>query len=226
MKWFIMILLFVGGIFYLYKNPPGSYGRTDYSHARVESYKFVKDMSEEEKRAALDPVLPDRPEQSAVPALSQQTVATLRGLVSKDSNEDVRLAAAETLWELQDEQAASLLKRFFKNSYSASTKGKILEMVKQEKSKVALDVLKVGLSDYDKEVKKKAIEAIRDMGTVDAEQALNPMLKDFDKDVRLCAVNAMRELQAKIKEYQEQKAAELDKLAGEDAKRRKHAIGI
>lgn len=198
MKWLLMLIVFVGGIFYLMN-------QRKQDAINAEKLRLVK--SDQIKLS--EPVLPERQEKSTALKFSQQTLATLRTLTT-DSNEKVRLASAELLWQIQDENVADVIRGMFETETEASTKKQLIDILQQTKSMLSLNLIAEALKDYDKDTRIKAVEAIGTFGTKEAIPALNPALKDYDEEVRLQALKAVDTIRKDIEALKQKQMAELE----------------
>jgi len=85
MKWIILVLIFIGGIFYII------------NQKKQEEIKKVQiEQIKKDEAKSLDPDLPPIPQNEYIMKFSKQTLLTLRNL-SEDTNEKVRLASVELL---------------------------------------------------------------------------------------------------------------------------------
>ena len=98
MKWFLLLLIFIAGVYYL------SNQRKVEVHQKV----LVEKIKQNAIKTTLEPLLPFKPEKAYVMKFSMQTLTTLRTL-TYDPNYKVRAAAAELLWQLQDEQIPAIM---------------------------------------------------------------------------------------------------------------------
>ncbi|OGS13424.1 MAG: hypothetical protein A2234_10035 [Elusimicrobia bacterium RIFOXYA2_FULL_58_8] len=192
-----MFAIFVGGIFYLINQKKQEAINAD--KLRLAKADQIK-LSE--------PALPVKQEKSTALKFSQQTLSTLRSLTG-DSNEKVRLAAAELLWQIQDENVFELIKGMFETETEASTKKQLIDILKQDKNKQSLALISEALKDYDKETRLKAVETIGTFASKEAIPALNLALKDYEEEVRLRALKAVDTLR---KDIEARKTAELQQL--------------
>ena len=199
MKWFLMLLIFIAGIYYLVNQ-----------HKRETQQQQVAQLSKEEKlRTLTDPVLPAKPDKPYVMKFSLQTIKTLRNL-TQDSNEKVRFASAELLWQLQDESAPSIIKNMFENETELPVKKQLIEMLAKDKSKLSLALLSEALKDYDRDIRLQAVEAIGKFSNKEAIPALSSVLEDSDEEVRLKALEAVNRIRQDVEEHKEQQLQELD----------------
>ena len=199
MKWFLMLLIFIAGIYYLVNQ-----------HKREVQQKQTAQLSKEEKiRTLPDPVLPAVPEKPYVMKFSLQTIKTLRNL-TQDSNEKVRFASAELLWQLQDESAPAIIKVMFENETELPIKKMLIDMLAKDKSKLSLALLNEALKDYDRDIRLQAVEAIGKFSNKEAIPALSSVLEDTDEEVRLKALQAVNKIRQDIEAHKEQQLRELD----------------
>jgi len=197
MKWILMLAVFVGGIFYLV------------NQRKQEAVRAAKaELEKTQQINTAEPALPATQEKSTALKFSAQTIVTLRNLTG-DSNEKVRVASAELLWQLQDEQAASIIKNMFSTETEASTKAQLIDIVQKDKNMASLALLTEALKDYDKETRIKAVEAIGTYGTKEAIPALDHALKDYDEEVRFKALGAVDRIRKDIEEAKKKQLEEL-----------------
>ena len=199
MKWLLMLLIFIAGIYYLVNQ-----------HKREVQQKQTAQLSKEEKmRTLTDPVLPAIPEKPYVMKFSLQTIKTLRNL-TQDSNEKVRFASAELLWQLQDESAPSIIKRMLEEETEAVVKKQLIDMLAKDKSKLSLALLSKALKDYDRDIRLQAVAAIGNFSNKEAIPALSSVLEDTDEEVRLKALEAVNKTRQDIEAHKEQQLREMD----------------
>ncbi|HBA60023.1 MAG TPA: hypothetical protein DCZ92_04230 [Elusimicrobia bacterium] len=197
MKWILMLAIFVGGIFYLVNQR-----KQEVINAEKERLAMTEQIKTEE------PVLPASQEKSTALKFSAQTIQTLRALTS-DSNEKVRVASAELLWQLQDEEAANIIKNMFSTETEGATKQQLIEIIQRDKNRASLALLMEALKDYDKETRIKAVEAIGSYSTKEAIPALDHALKDYDEEVRFKALQAVDKIRKDIEALKKQQLEEL-----------------
>ncbi|HNW44377.1 MAG TPA: HEAT repeat domain-containing protein [Elusimicrobiales bacterium] len=198
MKWLLMLFVFIGGIFYLMN-------QRKEEAINKEKLRLVK--ADQVKLS--EPVLPQKQEKSTALKFSPQTLVTLRALTS-DSNEKVRIAAAELLWQMQDDSVSDLIKAMFENETEASTKKQLIDILKKDKNLQSLSLLSEALKDSDKDTRIKAVEAIGTFGTKEAIPALSVALKDYDEEVRLKALKAVDNIRKDIEALRKKQLAELE----------------
>jgi len=199
MKWIILFLIFIGGIYYLI------------NQKKQEEIKKVQiEQIKKEDAKVLDPELPNIPQNEYLMKFSKQTINTLR-ILTEDTNSKVRMASIELLWQLQDEKSPEIIKRIFGSETETEVKLKLIDMLSASKSKLSLQLLAVALKNYDKETRLKAAEAIGTFITKDAITILNPALNDYDEEVKLKALESINKIKKEIEQHREQKMKELTK---------------
>lgn len=199
MKWILMFLIFLAGVYYLVNE-----------NKNEAKEKEMLQLAKKDNITALpDPALPVKPEKTYLIKFSMETLKTLRGL-TQDSNEKVRFAATELLWQLQDESAPGVVKNMFENETEIFVKKSLITMLSKDKTKLSLALLTEGLKDYDKETRLAAIAAIGTFMNKEAIPALKPALQDYDEEVRLKALEAVNRIRLDIEAHKEQQLRELD----------------
>ena len=193
MKWIIMFLIFVGGIYYLVNR----------HKAEIRQPGLSEQIKKDKAAAVEEQVLPQTPEKIYVIKFSLSTLQTLRAL-TQDPNEKVRFAAAELLWQLRDEQIPGIIKRIFADETEPTVKKNIIDILAKDKSKLSLALIAIALNDYDKETRIKAVEAIGTFSNKEAIIVLNPAMQDYDEEVRLKAIEAVNRIRADIQTNTEQ----------------------
>jgi len=199
MKWILMVLIFLAGIYYL----------VNQNKNEAKKKEMLQLAKKDEITALPDPALPVKPEKTYLIKFSMETLKTLRGL-TQDSNEKVRFAAAELLWQLQDESAPGVVKAMFENETEIFVKKSLITMLSKDKTKLSLALLTEGLKDYDKETRLASIAAIGTFSNKEAIPALKPALQDYDEEVRLKALEAVNRIRLDIEAHKEQQLRELD----------------
>ena len=199
MKWILMLLIFVAGIYYLINEKKND------EKKKV----MMEQVKKDQIIAQADPALPVKLEKTFLIKFSLQTLKTLR-LLTEDSNEKVRFAAAELLWQLQDESAPAVLKNMLENETEAAVKKNIISMLAKDKTKLSLALLTESLKDYDKETRLRAVAAIGSFSNKEAIPALSRALEDYDEEVRLKALEAVNSIRRDIEAHKEEQLRELD----------------
>jgi HEAT repeat protein len=151
-----------------------------------------------------------KPEKAYLIKFSMETLKTLRALTA-DPNEKVRAAAVELLWQLQDEQAPSIIKRMFQEETETNVKSGLIDMVSKDKSKLSLELLAEAMNDYDREIRLKAIAALGTFSNREALVVLNKSMEDYDEEVRLKAVESVNSIRRDIEAHKEEQLRELEK---------------
>lgn len=201
MKWLMLLLVFIGGIFYLFNQK---------KQEELAKEKARQQQAEQIKTS--EPELPQTTEKSTALKLGQQTLETMRTLTS-DTNEKVRLAAVELLWQMQDDQVDEIVKNMFETETDAETKQQLIEILARTKSVKSLNLIAVALKDTDKDVKIKAVDALGTFGTKEAIPALNAALKDYDEEVRLKALKAVDNVRRDIENTKQEQLQRLQEQA-------------
>lgn len=194
MKWVILLLVFIGGIYYLVQQDKREKERVQ------QAEQLKKDQSTE--------ALPVKTEKAYNLKFSVDTVKTLRGL-TQDANAKVRYAAVELLWQLQDEYAPSIIKKMLQEETEASTKQDIIKLLSNDKTRISLALLAEALNDYDKDTRLKAVEAISGFTNKEAIPVLGKSLNDYDEEVRLKALEAINKIRKNLEIQKEQQLKEL-----------------
>lgn len=192
MKWFLLFLIFIAGIYYLVNQ------RKEEMRQKVAAEQVQKDKI----IATAEPDLPQKPDKVYVMKLSMQTLSTLRTL-TYDANDKVRAAAVDLLWQLQDDQAPVIIKRIFQEETEDSVKKNLIDILARDKSKLSLALLSEAMNSYDKETRLRAVDAIGSFSNKEAIQVLNKGLKDYDEDVRLKSLEAVNRIRRDIEANKE-----------------------
>jgi HEAT repeat protein len=199
MKWFLMLLIFIAGVYYL----------VNQNKEEARRQEMVQLAKKDQITTLPEPALPVKPEKTYVIKFSMATLKTLRSL-TEDSNERVRFAAAELLWQLQDESAPGVIKNMLENETESSVKMQLIDMLAKDKSKLSLALLTESLKDYDRDTRLHAVKAIGTFSNKEAIPALNRALQDYDEEVRLKALEAVNSIRKDIETHKEQQLRELE----------------
>jgi len=199
MKWFLMLLIFIAGVYYLVSQ----------NKEEARKQEMMQLAKKDQITALPEPALPVKPEKTYIIKFSMATLKTLRSL-TEDANERVRFAAAELLWQLQDESAPGVIKNMLENETEASVKKQLIDMLAKDKSKLSLALLTESLKDYDRETRLHAVKAIGTFSNKEAIPALNRALQDYDEEVRLKALEAVNTIRKDIETHKEQQLRELE----------------
>ena len=198
MKWFLLLLIFIAGIYYL-----ANRHKTDLNQ-QAAAERIKQDLI----KTTEEPALPLKPEKVYTIKLSMQTLSTLRAL-TYDPNEKVRVASAELLWQLQDDQAAPIIKKIFQEETDDSVKKDLIGILVKDKSKLSLALLAEAMSADDKQTRLRAVDAIGTFSNKEAILVLNKGLSDYDADIRLKALEAVNRIRTNIEAHKEQQLREL-----------------
>lgn len=199
MKWFLMLLIFIAGVYYL----------VNQNKEEARKQEMLQLAKKDQITALPEPALPVKPEKTYIIKFSMATLKTLRSL-TEDANERVRFAAAELLWQLQDESAPGVIKNMLENETESSVKKQLIDMLAKDKSKLSLALLTESLKDYDRETRLHAVRAIGTFSNKEAIPALNRALQDYDEEVRLKALEAVNSIRKDIETHKEQQLRELE----------------
>jgi hypothetical protein len=198
MKWFLMLLIFIAGIYYL----------VNQHKQETSKQEMIQTLQKDQAKALEEPSLPIKTDKPYMMKFSLQTIKTLRGL-TQDSNDKVRFASVELLWQLQDESAPAAIKNMMENETEPSVKIALIDMLAKDKSKLSLSLLAEALKDYDRTVRLHAVEIIGDFTSKEAIQVLNRTLQDYDEEVRLKSVEAANRIRKDIEAHKEQQLREM-----------------
>ncbi|OGS06732.1 MAG: hypothetical protein A2270_05570 [Elusimicrobia bacterium RIFOXYA12_FULL_51_18] len=201
MKWLLLLLAFIASAYYLVSQ------HKEEARQKILAEQVKKDMV---KATSDEEVLPLKLEKPQVIQFSMQTFKTLRMLAS-DSNEEVRLAAVELLWQLQDDMAPSIIKRMLQEETEENVKKTLITMVAKDKSRLSLALLAEAMNDYDKGTRLMAVEQIGGFANKEAIPVLNKAMQDYDEEVRLKAVEAVKHIKRDMEANKEQKLRDLEK---------------
>lgn len=199
MKWFLMLLIFIAGVYYL----------VNQKKEEARKQEMIQLAKKDQAAVLQDPALPVKPSKTYVIKFSMATLRTLRSL-TQDANAKVRFASAELLWQLQDESAPAVIKNMLENETESSVKTQIIDMLAKDKSKLSLALLTEALKDYDKETRLHAVRAIGTFSNKEAIPALNRALGDYDEEVRLKALESVNNIRKDIEANKEQQLRELE----------------
>jgi HEAT repeat protein len=193
-----MLLIFIAGIYYLINQ------RKEDERQKIVAEQVKADLIKTSEEASL----PLKPEKAYLIRFSMQTINTLRSLTA-DTNEKVRAAAAELLWQLQDEQAPSIIKKMLQEETEESVKKSLIDLLSRDKSKLSLALLSEAMNSYDKDTRLQAVSAIGNFSNREAIQVLNKGLQDYDEEIRLKSLEAVNRIRTDIEAHKEQQLREL-----------------
>ncbi len=224
MSRFIMIFVFVGGLYYLYDKQSQPVGPTPEEIAQQEL----------EELEAQIPEPPAELEEAPPPVMSDVELAKIR-LSTKDSDPQVRWAAIDLLYRLQDPQAFEILEQTLRIDTEVSVRRNALQIMKEiDRPEVAMDLVK-SLRDTEKEIRMSALIALGEIANPETTPFIVKALVDVDPDVRTQALHTLgriqekkdaqhKERQDKIRTDYENKVAEIEsKMAYKQQKVKKKA---
>ena len=199
MKWFLMMLIFIAGVYYLVNQ-----------HKVELRQKVIAEQIKQDtiKGAGESDDLPLKPDKTYVIRFSLDTLKTLR-MLTYDTNEKVRAASVELLWQLQDDQAPAIIKHMFQEETEESVKKSLINILAKDKSKLSLVLLAEAMKSYDKETRLRAVDAIGTFSNKDAILVLNQGLEDYDEDIRLKSLEAVNHIRKDIEAHKEQQLRSL-----------------
>ena len=198
MKWFLLLLIFIAGVYYLVNQ------RKVEMHRKI----IAEEIKQDSIKVTGEQVLPLMLEKAYLIKFSMQTLKTLRTMTT-DPNDKVRAAAAELLWKLQDEQAPSIIKNMLQEETEESVKKSLIAILVKDKSKLSLALLAEAMNSYDKETRLKAVDAIGTFSNKEAILVLNKGLEDYDEDIRLKTLESVNRIRQDIEAHKEQQLREL-----------------
>ncbi|MGC8867929.1 MAG: HEAT repeat domain-containing protein, partial [Elusimicrobiales bacterium] len=154
MRGLFLIVIFVASVYFFISHQ---------KHKQQEQKKVeeVKKVIRKEEFKNIDPSLPDYITNEYMLQFSKTTIETLRKLVY-DTNENVRFAAIELLWQLKDRDIQKIIKKALDTETEAEIKIKIIDMLSKEKSRLSLHLIAHALNNYEKNVRARACEVMGD----------------------------------------------------------------
>jgi len=198
MKWFLLLLIFIAGVYYL----------SNQRKVEVRQKVLVEQIKKNKIATTIEPLLPFKTEKAYVMKFSMQTLTTLRTL-TYDPNYRVRSAAAELLWQIQDEQIPAIIKHMFQEEPEESVRKSLITFLVNDKSKLSLALLSEAMNSYDKTTRLNAVDAIGTFPSREAILVLNKGLEDYDEDIRLKSLEAVNQIRRNIEANKEQELREL-----------------
>lgn len=196
MRWILLLLIFLVGIYFYF-----------FSRKQPEKLSLVPTV--QEKKPDPTETLPVKKEKTHYITFSTQTIKTFRSLTT-DTNENVRFAAVELLWQIQDVKTPSIIKEMLESETEQTVKFNIIKMLSEDKSKISLSLLSKALDNYDKETRLKAVEAIGTFCNKEAIPILSKALKDYDETIRLKALESINKIRKDIEHHKEQQLKETE----------------
>lgn len=197
MRWILLVLVLLAGMYFFFSRKQPE--RQLLPQAVVKVKEDVTD------------ILPMKKEKSNLIKFSPQTIRTLRTL-TQDTNESVRFAAVELLWQMQDEKTPAIIKEMLESETEQSVKFNIIKMLGEDRSRISLSLLAKALDSYDKETRLKALEAISSFSNKEVLPILDKALKDYDEEIRLKALESINRIRKDIETHREQQLKQTDKM--------------
>ena len=112
----------------------------------------------------------------------------------RDTDKDVRSAAAEALGQTEDPRGLQPLIGMLQQDKSADVRHQAAHALGHLKDRRAADALAVAVRDANADVRMAAIESLGELELSDAPQALIDAMKDENRDVRQAAANAAAQI--------------------------------
>ena len=193
MKWFLLILIFAAGVYHLVSK----------------NEKKEQEQTHKAEQLKQEKVLPVKPERIYVMRFSKETLAIMRNLTI-DINPDVRFAATELLWQMQDEKSPQIIKTMFEMEIETGVKQNLIRMLAKDKTRISLFLLAEALNNYDKETKISAIKAIGSFANKEAIPLLNTVLNDYDETVKIEALKAINSIRKDVEADKEKQIQEVE----------------
>lgn len=204
MRWFLMMVCFLGGILYLVQSD-----KAQEKKLNAECEKEVQQI----ENSAIE--MPEAPQGAADLVFLGETVSTLNSFM-KDPTSQVYLAVVDILWNLQSPEAVPAIKKILLKKYSyympetlAERKRKVVEILDRQQTRLNLELLKIALADQSKNVRLDAIKAIGKYNSSEAIDVLNEYVQDRDNAIRTEAVNSVNSINESIARYKEDKINEV-----------------
>jgi len=186
MSRFLMVSVFVGGLFYLYQKqnkPP-------------EPTKEELVAEEVEKLKAEIPEPPPELEEAPPAVMSEIELQKIR-LSTKDSDPQVRWAAIELLYRLQDPQAFAILENTLRIDTEVTVRHNALQIMQSiNRPEVAMDLVK-SLRDTEKQIRMAALIGLGEIADPATTPYIVKALVDVDPDVRTQALHTLGRIQEK-----------------------------
>jgi HEAT repeat protein len=172
---FLMIFVFVGGLYYLY----------------------VRRNTPPEEPPPPPPALLNTP----APVMSPEEIEKVR-MATKDSDPQVRWAAIELLNRIHDPQAPKILEEMMAIDTESSVRQNALGVLKSSNDPKKLVA---ALKDSEKGIRLAALMALGDIGDPSVTPDIVAMMNDVEPEIRLQSIQALGHIQERrIQEYQQQ----------------------
>ena len=195
MKWAFLVLIFLGGIYYII-------------HRRNVEQKELERQTALIQEDLQYQQLPQKVQERYVLRLSPET-RTILLLMTGDSEAKIRLAAVELLYRIEDPQAPQVVKERLSQEPETWVRKSIIRMIGDRKDMQSLALLAEGLKDYDKGVRLATVDTIGNFINAEALPVLNKAMQDYDPEVKLKAIEALDRIQTTLRT---QKEEEIQKL--------------
>ncbi len=155
--------------------------------------KTMKDLKSD------DPLVREEAVDALGATKNENGVSVLAGILFNDSDDDVRMSAADALGMIGSEDAIDTLKEAL-NDNSVVVRMSAVESLGSVGNEDVVSSLSKALLDKDKEVRESVVESLGMIGGEMAIQALQSALSDEDKYVRESAAEILKEV-ASDQEY-------------------------
>ncbi|PCI38689.1 MAG: hypothetical protein COB53_04430 [Elusimicrobia bacterium] len=190
----LMVSVFVGGLFYLYKKQSTPAGPTPEEIV----------LEEVEKLKAEIPEPPPELEEAPPIVLSNVELQKIR-LSTKDSNSEVRWAAIELLHRLQDPLSFKILQDTLRIDTEVTVRHKALQILQGiDRPEVAVSLVK-SLRDTEKQIRMAALVGLGEIANPETTPHIVQALVDVDPDVRTQALHTLGRIQEKKDEQHKQR---------------------
>lgn len=147
------------------------------------------------------PVPPEPPVIETEPpqVISDAELARIRQ-ATKDSDPQVRWAAIQLLYQVNDPRAMKIIEETLSADTEASMRRNALEIVRQANRPESAQTLVKALMDSEMEIRLAALSALGDVGDPAMAPAIAGALHDIEPEVRTAALTALATIQKKAAE--------------------------
>ncbi len=207
MKWIVMVIVFVGCIFYLLiKHSPTDDANqpADSGTAQVENQTAQAEAAQRKMSAPIQE------------RLDGQTIQTFERLLN-DVDPEVRLASLDVLYKMNHPNALNFMKKFVSEDSEMKMRVGVIDMIAKQGDINGLPVLALALKDTDPQVRLNAVSALDKLRAPECIQVLRFALKDEDSKVK---VGAMRAIES-VEKYLTEKRLEEERKAREAEQQKK-----
>ncbi len=195
MKWIFLTLIFLAGIYFIIHRK-----NVEQKEQEMQTAMVQEDLQYKQ--------LPEKVTERYVLRLSPATRKILFEMTG-DSEPKIRWAAVELLYRIEDPQATQMVKERLSQEPEAWIRKSILRMLGDRRDMQSLQLLGVGLKDYDKEVRLVAVETIGNFTNAEALPVLNKAMEDYDPEVKLKAIEALDRIQETLRAQKEEQIRKL-----------------